>query len=126
MNSSGQLKTHLFFPSLTYISDGLLLFRKTSESDAFIANLKREDEKTNFAQIRCPLCEWKPEASNRWTCWDCDYPEYFFNGCETVWNTFETHGKCPACSYQWIWTSCLRCGEWSKHEDWYEGIKGQG
>jgi hypothetical protein len=70
--------------------------------------------------IRCPICKWRPLKSSLWTCWDCDYPEYFYDGCGTEWNTFQTHGQCPTCLHQWIWTSCLSCWGWSRHEDWYE------
>ena len=49
-----------------------------------------------------------------------DTPEPPFDFCLTSWNTFATHGRCPGCRHQWIWTSCLRCEEWSLHEDWYE------
>jgi hypothetical protein len=69
--------------------------------------------------IRCPLCKWHPSRSSLWMCWDCDYPEYFNNGCGTEWNTFETRGLCPTCLHQWVWTSCLSCWGWSRHEDWY-------
>ncbi|MGD9589930.1 MAG: hypothetical protein AB7Q37_16305 [Pyrinomonadaceae bacterium] len=70
--------------------------------------------------VRCPICKWQPDRESRWTCWDCDHPEYFYNGCGTDWNTFETGGQCPTCLHQWIWTSCLACWGWSKHEDWYQ------
>jgi hypothetical protein len=47
-------------------------------------------------------------------------PEPPFKGCGTVWNTFLTKGRCPGCSHQWRWTSCLQCQQWSLHDDWYE------
>lgn len=74
-----------------------------------------------FAGIRCPQCEWRPDTSSRWCC-QCDPadPEPFFRGCGTVWNTFATRGRCPGCSHEWQWTSCLRCEGWSPHADWYE------
>ena len=84
-------------------------------------------EETNDVEIpgiRCPLCEWRPRRSDVWVCWDVDHPENFFGGCGTAWNTFETGGICPRCLHQWIWTSCLRCLGWSRHEDWYEGEAG--
>lgn len=37
-----------------------------------------------------------------------------------MWNTFDTHGVCPACNKQWTETACLRCHQWSYHDDWYE------
>jgi hypothetical protein len=73
-----------------------------------------------FIGIRCPLCEWRPAPSSRWSCLWIDTPEPFFEACGTDWNTFATRGRCPGCSHQWRWTSCLRCAGWSLHEDWYE------
>jgi hypothetical protein len=72
-------------------------------------------------RIRCPLCGWRPRASSRWYCDDCSHPEYFYGGCGHVWNTFDTRGRCPGCGHLWRWTSCLDCGGWSLHEDWYAG-----
>jgi hypothetical protein len=71
-------------------------------------------------RIRCPRCHWRPSAFSRWCCLGSGTPEASFEGCGTVWNTFETGGRCPGCDHQWRWTSCLRCGEWSLHDDWYE------
>lgn len=79
-----------------------------------------EEEKPEFGRIRCPVCRWRPRASDLWSCADCGYPEHFYGGCGTVWNTFDTRGLCPGCGHQWRWTSCLICWEWSPHEDWYE------
>jgi hypothetical protein len=73
-----------------------------------------------FEKIRCPLCCWTPDRFSLWTCWNVAFPEYFFDGCGTEWNTFDTRGVCPTCSHQWQWTSCLSCWGWSRHEDWYE------
>jgi hypothetical protein len=70
--------------------------------------------------IRCPVCAWRPSASSEWCCVWTDGPEPFFAACGTVWNTFATAAVCPGCRHQWQWTSCLRCGEWSPHADWYE------
>jgi len=72
-----------------------------------------------FEGIRCPRCRWQPSASSRWTCYSGDGPEPPFAACGTTWNTFTTRGRCPGCAHQWRWTSCLRCHEWSPHEDWY-------
>lgn len=69
--------------------------------------------------IRCPHCEWRPHASSRWCCSQCPIPEGFLDGCGMLWNTFETSGVCPGCRHQWRWTSCLVCGGWSLHDDWY-------
>jgi hypothetical protein len=79
-----------------------------------------EDEKPDFGRVRCPLCHWRPRASSRWFCADCGHPEYFYGGCGTAWNTFETRGLCPGCKHQWRWTACLSCAGWSAHEEWYE------
>ena len=62
-----------------------------------------------LAGIRCPRCGWQPGPSDRWRC-----------SCETVWNTFDTGGRCPGCSHQWTMTACLACHEWSPHLAWYE------
>ena len=78
----------------------------------------REDDA--IEGIRCPHCRWRPSAADRWCC-ACEFtPEPPFPSCGTSWNTFETRGRCPGCSHQWQWTSCLRCHEWSPHEAWYE------
>lgn len=76
--------------------------------------------KDPFEGIRCPLCDWRPSASSRWTCICEGTPEPFFEGCGTVWNTFSTRGRCPGCSHQWQWTTCLRCQQASLHVDWYD------
>jgi hypothetical protein len=82
-----------------------------------IADLERDDE---VQGVRCPLCAWRPTAASRWCCWWGDGPEPYFAACGAEWNTFTTRGRCPGCQHQWQWTSCLHCGEWSPHEDWYE------
>jgi hypothetical protein len=79
-------------------------------------DLEREDV---FRAIRCPLCGWRPLASSRWSCSCIGTPEPYFESCGTVWNTFSTGGRCPGCSHQWQWTTCLRCHEPSLHIDWY-------
>ena len=96
------------------------LFLKGTRPDKLPGSLPRDREETaDFSRIRCPLCRWQPNASSRWQCLDSPYPEFFFGGCGTVWNTFETRGGCPGCQHQWRWTSCLACEDWSLHEDWY-------
>lgn len=95
-------------------------FQKTRETDEILRKIESEKDETNFRRIRCPKCKWQPKSSSRWFCADCDFPEYFYGGCWTSWNTFETKGKCPGCGHLWRWTSCLRCGGWAKHVDWYE------
>lgn len=61
-------------------------------------------------KVYCPLCSWAPGPHDRWMC----VPQ-----CRTVWNTFETNGKCPGCGRRWTETCCLACARWSPHEDWY-------
>jgi hypothetical protein len=61
-------------------------------------------------KIRCPKCAWEPTKSDRWCCEP---------GCGHLWNTFETRGQCPSCNKQWAETACLRCLQWSRHDDWY-------
>jgi hypothetical protein len=61
-------------------------------------------------RIRCPKCGWEPRKDDQWLCEP---------GCGTVWNTFETSGLCPGCGKQWTDTVCLRCHQWSPHDDWY-------
>lgn len=61
-------------------------------------------------RIYCPRCEWKPQAYDRWQC---------VPSCGTVWNTFETGGRCPGCGKRWQTTQCLHCHVYSLHEAWY-------
>ncbi len=58
--------------------------------------------------IRCPKCQWKPRAKFLWSC-----------NCGHHWNTFDTHGLCPECEYQWELTGCHQCGAMSPHLEWY-------
>lgn len=95
-------------------------FQKTSQTEEILKTIESEKAKNDFSRIRCPLCKWQPNSSSRWFCADCDFPEYFYGGCWTSWNTFETRGVCPGCKHRWRYTSCLRCGVFSLHEDWYE------
>lgn len=100
------------------------LLQKSLETEDITKELSEIDEEEfDFSRIRCPLCKWQPNSSCRWYCGDCEHPENFPKGCGTYWNTFETHGLCPGCLHQWHWTSCLACGEWSLHVDWYENEK---
>jgi hypothetical protein len=71
-------------------------------------------------RIRCPHCRWQPGRSAIWTCLPIGHPEHYHGGCGHSWNTFETRGLCPGCGHQWLHTSCLACGRWALHEDWYE------
>jgi hypothetical protein len=80
----------------------------------------RPDDEDEFERIRCPLCAWRPTRASRWCCDTGNTPEPPFAWCGTSWNTFSTRGRCPGCQHQWRWTSCLRCGGASLHDDWYE------
>jgi hypothetical protein len=94
-------------------------FKDTGLSDRIIADALH-DEGERWNAIRCPHCGWHPTPSSRWSCNADHAPEPFFHGCGTVWNTFDTKGRCPGCQHQWQWTSCLSCGKWSPHVDWYD------
>lgn len=89
-----------------------------SHGDVETVIRKSTDEST--PRIRCPLCHWQPTRASRWCCEVAGTPEPSFEGCRTVWNTFDTRGQCPGCAHQWIWTTCHRCEGASLHEDWYE------
>src|SRR5438132_1271570 len=95
------------------------LFKHERLTDRPAGSVSLESDET-LSGIRCPRCGWRPSASSRWSCDPVEGPEPPFQGCGTVWNTFSTRGRCPGCSHWWRWTSCLRCSEWSPHEDWYE------
>ena len=99
----------------------MLELLKKGPSPTFVPDLTshRDDEERSI-RIRCPLCEWTPTAATLWACESYGTPEPYFGGCGTLWNTFTTHGKCPGCAHQWVWTSCPQCHEWSLHDDWYE------
>src|SRR5512144_3056422 len=102
-----------------------LLVRNVRVPQQITATLERLRDEESFEGVRCPRCSWRPSSANLWSCF-CDGrgPEPYFQGCGISWNTFSTRGLCPGCGHQWQWTICLRCGEWSLHEDWYEGRKG--
>jgi len=61
-------------------------------------------------RIYCPLCTWEPGPDDQWVC---------APGCLTMWNTFETHARCPGCAKQWRFTACHACRMMSPHEEWY-------
>jgi hypothetical protein len=98
----------------------LHVLRRAGTPDVVILDRSSQDEDDALGGIRCPVCEWRPSASSLWCCIGVGTPEPSFQGCATLWNTFLTRGRCPGCSHQWQWTSCLHCEEWSRHEDWYE------
>ena len=79
----------------------------------FVFRKKQTDQDSGDGgrRIRCPQCKWEPSRGDRW---HCDAV------CGHIWNTFETRGLCPACNKQWRETACLRCHNWSPHDDWYE------
>ncbi len=66
-------------------------------------------------KIKCPQCQWEPDGSPFWEC-----------HCGHVWNTFETAGRCPICSFQHNYTQCVDyaggCKTYSLHLDWYQGL----
>jgi hypothetical protein len=97
-----------------------LLLKESPELDLPVDTIDRKEIRREFSRIRCPLCRWNPTADSRWTCIAFGTPEPPFDSCGTVWNTFSTRGRCPGCRHQWTWTTCLRCGMPSKHDDWYE------
>ena len=98
-----------------------LLTRGAPPRDTVAPDQRLDEAPTDFDRIRCPLCLWQPRPADRWSCVACEHPEYFPDGCGTVWNTFTTRGRCPGCDHQWRWTSCLACHGWSPHEAWYTG-----
>lgn len=98
----------------------ILLQKTSSTEEIFEKASEKKSAEIDFSRIRCPLCRWQPNKSSRWLCADCDFPEYFYNGCWNEFNTFNSRGQCPGCLHRWRWTSCLRCACWSLHEDWYE------
>ncbi|WP_457651509.1 hypothetical protein [Rhodocaloribacter sp.] len=62
-------------------------------------------------RIACPKCAYEPRPFDRWQC-----------DCLTVWNTFDTQGRCPGCGKVWRHTACPRCHEWSPHHEWYHDL----
>ncbi len=66
-------------------------------------------------EIKCPECGWKPDGQPHWQC-SCGY----------IWDTFQTAGRCPACSKQWERTACIPsaggCTAFPLHLDWYDGL----
>ena len=95
------------------------LFKKAGAPFKITKDATRPADSESTYRIRCPRCQWQPQGSDRWVCWSGDGPEPPFDACGTAWNTFATRGRCPGCAHQWRWTSCLRCDQWSLHDDWY-------
>ena len=105
----------------------LQLLKKSDPTFDLVADEDtRHDQEDRFTGIRCPRCSWRPSESSRWCCDHKGTPEPVFRACGTIWNTFSTRGRCPGCSHQWLWTSCLRCHEASLHDAWYETGKRRG
>lgn len=96
-----------------------LLFQRGSLQPTIAARGVTSDEALEPPRIRCPQCAWQPRAVDLWYCADCPQPEGFYDGCGAAWHTFDTEGACPGCHHHWRWTSCLRCGQWSLHVQWY-------
>ena len=98
----------------------LLLKTSSLTERVVIPRIESDEGEGALEGIRCPKCTWRPMRSDLWSCSAFDTPEPPFDFCMTEWNTFTTRGRCPGCQHQWLWTSCLCCGQWSLHEDWYE------
>ena len=103
-----------------------LLLKESRRADEIVTTLLESGGEEALNGISCPLCSWRPTAEDAWCCQSQETPEPPFQSCGTMWNTFATRGKCPGCSHQWRWTSCLRCGQWSLHEEWYEANRNHG
>ena len=94
---------------------------KKSEAPKIVTDERVDPgRETSAPRIRCPKCHWQPDRASTWVCISGPGPEPPFDSCGTAWNTFDTGGRCPGCSHQWQWTTCLHCHEWSPHLDWYE------
>jgi hypothetical protein len=98
----------------------MLTFKNDRAPERVTFDIPRVGDAEPFEGIRCPHCSWRPSPSNTWSCSWLGTPEPYFESCGAVWNTFATRGRCPGCAHQWTWTSCLNCGQWSLHDDWYE------
>jgi serine/threonine protein kinase len=84
---------------------------KWVRGNRFYESYKYADGKASplLKGIMCPACKWRPAKSDLWVC-----------SCHHRWNTFDTRGVCPACSYRWEHTVCLSCGQVSLHPSWYQ------
>jgi len=112
-----------FLGRLFFLVLAFQLFQEESKPTKAPGSSTATDKDQQLNRVRCPLCKWQPKASSRWYCGDSGYPEYFYDGCGTAWNTFTTRGVCPGCDHQWRWTVCLSCYRWSRHEEWYDDQK---
>jgi len=98
----------------------LRLLKSATPSHDDVETVIRKSTDESTLRIRCPQCYWQPTPSSRWCCVVSGTPEPYFEGCHTIWNTFDTRGRCPGCAHQWMWTTCHRCEQASLHEHWYE------
>lgn len=96
------------------------LMRRPPGTGTDVEEESRVEDVDRWSRIRCPHCQWQPDRASRWQCSECREPEGLLHGCGTVWNTFQTRGRCPGCQHQWRWTSCPACSQWAPHDDWYE------
>jgi hypothetical protein len=63
----------------------------------------------------CPACH---TGGPRGPFWVCEH-------CETRFDTFETHGVCPACGAWYHPTACPHCGQAHRVEEWYAAARGE-
>jgi len=63
--------------------------------------------------IACPACGASPIVGMASIC----SPD----GCGGLFDTFDTHGRCPHCDAQFAWTACPSCQKVSAHRAWYRG-----
>ena len=68
--------------------------------------------------VACPRCGYVPVTGESWRC----SPD----GCGALFDTFETHAKCPRCDATFSWTACPACGKISAHRAWYLGAAKSG
>lgn len=97
-----------------------LFLKIASPRDRAYTRERRSGARQAEMRIRCPRCQWQPSKTSTWSCLWQDTPEPPFDACGTIWNTFDTHGRCPGCAHQWVWTTCHACEVASLHSDWYE------
>jgi len=88
---------------------GVLLLKGDPDRVRVPGTAETPADRPRHNRIRCPRCGWEPGANDLWMC-----------TCLHTWNTFDTRGVCPSCGRKWTDTQCLRCAEWSPHDDWYD------
>ena len=59
---------------------------------------------------RCPSCDAHPLQGDFWQC----------NQCGTRFDTFVSHGICPACSERFFKTTCPECLQTHHVDDWFD------